>query len=76
MKRLCAFILLIIMMLALPQAASAALKPDDDPTITEGLRDKGVDWLKDQAKQAGKDWIFETGQSESAADQCFECRLR
>ena len=76
MKRLCAFILLIIMMLALPQAASAALKPDDDPTITEGLRDKGVDWLKDQAKQAGKDWIFETGQSETMHEILLKARER
>ncbi len=64
MKRLCA-ILLFFLIVILPGGASAALKPDDDPTIVEGLRDKGVDWLKDQAKQAGKDWIFDTGQSET-----------
>ena len=56
--------------------ASAQLKPVDDPTITEGLRDKGVDWLKDQAKKAGKDWIFETGQSETMHEILLKARER
>ena len=47
MKRLSALLLFFLAILALPAAASAELKPLDDPTIVEGLRDKGVDWLKE-----------------------------
>jgi uncharacterized protein YkwD len=76
MKRLIAFLFLFLAILVIPVAASAQLKPDDDPTITAGLRDKGVDWLKDQAKQAGKDWIFETGQSETMHEILLKARER
>ncbi|HEY1416046.1 MAG TPA: CAP domain-containing protein [Caulobacteraceae bacterium] len=34
-------------------------------SVIEGLRDNGKDWLKDQAKEAGKDWIFGSGQSDT-----------
>ena len=40
----------------------------------EGLRDKGSDWLKGQAKQAGKDWIFSTGQSDTMHEILLKAR--
>ncbi len=76
MKRLIALLLLFLAIFVIPAAASAQLKPDDDSTITQGLRDKGVDWLKDQAKQASKDWIFETGQSETMHEILLKARER
>ena len=76
MKHLLALILLFFGTLIVPAAASAALKPDDDPTLMEGLRDKGVDWLKDKAKEAGKGWIFDTGQSETMHEILLAARER
>ena len=76
MNRLRAVILPFILWLAVAQPAFAELKPDDNPTITEGLRDKGVDWLKDKAKQAGKDWIFSTGQSDTMHEILIKARER
>jgi hypothetical protein len=75
MKRLCA-VLLFLLLVTIPAVASAALKPDDDSTIVEGLRDKGVDWLKDQAGKAGKSWIFDTGQSETMHEILIKARER
>ena len=68
MKHVLSLLFLFLAIVTLPSEASAALKPDDDPTILEGLRDKGVDWLKDKAKEAGKSWIFDTGQSKTMHD--------
>jgi hypothetical protein len=34
-------------------------------TVSDGIRDHGVNWLKDKAKDAGKEWVFGTGQSET-----------
>ena len=76
MKRVFAILVLFFSILLVPAAASAALKPDDDPTIMEGLRDKGVDWLKDKAKEAGKDWIFSTGQSDTMHEILLKARER
>ena len=76
MKRLCAFLLFFLAIVAVPSAASAALKPDDDPTILEGLRDKGFDWLKDRAKDAGQSWVFDTGQSETMHEILLKARER
>src|SRR5260221_7078260 len=76
MKRLSALLLFFLAILAMPAAASAELKPLDDPTIVEGLRDKGVDWLKDRAKQAGTDWVFDTGQSETMHEILLKARER
>lgn len=76
MKRIAALLLLFFATLMIPAAASAALKPDDDPTIVEGLRDKGVDWLKDKASDAGKSWMFDTDQSETMHDILLKARER
>ncbi|MGZ5879590.1 MAG: CAP domain-containing protein [Croceibacterium sp.] len=56
--------------------AAAFAEPADEPTLTEGLRDKGVDWLKDKAKDAGEDWIFDTGQSETMHEILLKARER
>jgi hypothetical protein len=37
----------------------------DSQQVMDGIRDHGVDWLKDKAKDAGKEWVFGTGQSET-----------
>lgn len=68
MNRLCAVLLLIVAIVATPPAGTAqdiviGGKDITPETIKEGVSEKGVDWLKDKAKDAGKDWIFETGQS-------------
>lgn len=68
MKRLCAVLLLLLAIFAMPSAAVAqdiviGGKDITADTIKEGVGEKGFDWLKDKAKDAGKDWLFETGQS-------------
>lgn len=76
MMRLCAVFFLILAMILLPAPAPAAIEPEADPTIVEGLREKGVDWLKDKAKDAGKDWIFDTGQSATMHEILLKARER
>lgn len=68
MKRPCAILLLMLAILAVTPVAAAqdiviGGKDITPETIKEGVSEKGVDWLKDKAKDAGKEWIFETGQS-------------
>ena len=41
---------------------ACAIDPSD---VMDGLRDKGMDWLKDKARTAGEEWVFGTGQSET-----------
>jgi uncharacterized protein YkwD len=74
MKRLVT-ILFFFVMLATPAIAPAQEKMGES-TITEGLRDKGTDWLKDKAKEAGEDWIFDTGQSETMHEILVKARER
>ena len=71
MKRVSRFLLFFLALIAIPTAVQAQDEIVVDPgdlkldKVTEGLRDKGVDWLKDQAKDAGKSWVFDTGRSET-----------
>ncbi len=37
----------------------------DVTDVPGGLRDHGKDWLKDQAKSAGQEWLLGTGQSDT-----------
>ena len=37
----------------------------DPSAVMDGLREKGFDKLKDKAKDAGEEWVFGTGQSET-----------
>ena len=76
MKRLIGLVFLFLVIIAVPSVASAAITPDDDPTILEGLKDKGFDWLKDKAKDAGQDWLFNTDQSETMHDILIKARER
>lgn len=76
MKRVTALLLLFLTFFVLPTPASAALKPDDESTITEGLRDKGFDWLKDKASEAGQEWVFGTGQSDVMHEILIAARER
>ena len=76
MKRVLSLVLLFLAVLAVPAPASAAITPDDDPTILEGLKDKGFDWLKDKAKDAGQDWLFNTDQSETMHEILIKARER
>lgn len=76
MDRVCAALLLFLALIGFPATAGAAIEPEADPTIIEGLKDKGVDWLKDKAKDAGKDWIFDTGQSATMHDILLAARER
>ncbi len=39
-----------------------AIDPDK---IKDGIIDKGKDWVKGHAKEAGEEWVFGTGQSET-----------
>lgn len=64
--------LLAVFLVAAP--ARAAIGPGDDPTIIEGIREKGIDWLKDKASGAGQDWLFETGQSETMHEILLKAR--
>lgn len=75
MKRLCSILLLFLAVVAVPAGASAQEKVDEN-TITEGLRDQGMDWLKDKAKDAGEDWLFDTGQSETMHEILLQARER
>ena len=70
----CAWLFVLFAILFVPAAAIA--EPADEPTLTEGLRDKGVDWLKDKAKDAGENWIFDTGQSETMHEILLKARER
>jgi uncharacterized protein YkwD len=45
--------------------AAAPARAVDLGNVVEGLRDHGKDWLKDKAKEAGKEWLFGTGQSDT-----------
>jgi hypothetical protein len=70
MGRLCALVLLIVGAVAIPTAAIAQDIVVDPNSLTadkinEALMKKGQGWLKGKAKSAGKDWIFETGQSDT-----------
>lgn len=70
MRGFAAFFLLVMALVAVPQPSQGqdiVIDPKDISAekIKEGIGDKGFDWLKDQAKDAGKEWIFETGQSET-----------
>jgi hypothetical protein len=76
MVRLRALLLLFLAILVVPAAASAQDKAGGDSQVIEGLRDKGVDWLKDKAKDAGQDWVFETGQSETMHEILLAARER
>ena len=75
MGRLCSILLLFAALVAVPAAVSAQEQLGEG-TITEGLRDKGVDWLKDKAKDAGEDWVFDTGQSETMHEILLQARER
>ena len=68
MQQFCALFFLFLWFFAVPAPALAEIQPEADPTIVEGLKDKGFDWLKDKAKDAGKGWVFDTGQSATMHD--------
>lgn len=61
MKRWHVFFLLLLATLLCASPARAI----DPSEVMDGVRDKGVDWLKDKAKESGEDWVFGTGQSET-----------
>jgi hypothetical protein len=63
MKRTHALGFLFGLIVALMSASPAfAIDPDK---IKDGVIDKGKDWVKDHAKEAGEEWVFGTGQSET-----------
>ena len=61
MRRLGLLGLLFVVFLGVGAPARAV----DMGNVVEGLRDHGKEWLKDKAKEAGKEWLFGTGQSDT-----------
>ena len=61
MKRWLSFALVLCATLLCATPAQAI----DPSEVMDGIRDKGVDWLKDKAKDAGEEWVFGTDQSET-----------
>jgi hypothetical protein len=56
---------LLALLLAILLGMAAPVWAADMGNVVEGLRDHGKDWLKDKAKDAGKEWLFGTGQSDT-----------
>lgn len=67
-RSLLGLLVLAAFAIAVPARAQDIVVDPSDFTsskVADALNKKGKDWLKGQAKSAGKDWIFDTGQSET-----------